>query len=332
MPADPLQTHVAQTFKHDAPLVGCRFDPTGRFVFAGSQDNNVIRWELAGDKKTVLSAHDSWVQSFAFTSGGDVLVTGGYDGRLIWWPTVAEQPAPLRTIEAHHGWIRALAVSPDGKLLASCGNDQRVKLWNLADGSLVKELSGGHDRHVYNVAFHPDGEQLASGDLVGKFVHWNVSTGAQVRDFKIESLSKYDGGFKADYGGPYSLTFNTDGSRLIAGGITNVTNAFAAVGNPIVTEIDWAAGKEHLAHQLKDKISGKAWGLVWHPEGFVIAALGGGAGGRIAFWKPDQKDEFHLVNLGNSVRDLALHPDGLRLATPHYDGSCRISLMAPKAT
>lgn len=331
MAADPSQTHVEKTLKHEAPLIACRFDPTGKYIFAGAQDNAVIRWDLESDAKTLLAAHDSWVRSFAFSTSGDLLITGGYDGRLIWWSTAAEQPTPIRTLEAHDGWIRALAVSPDGRTLASCGNDLKVKLWQLDDGSLIRELSGGHERHVYHLAFHPNGEHLVSGDLVAKFVDWNLATATAARDFKIESLSKYDTGFKADYGGPHCLSFNTDGSRLYAGGITNVSNAFAAVGNPIISAIDWAEGKEQVAHKSKDNINGKTWGLVWHPEGFVIGALGGQAGGRLAFWKPDQKDEFHMFNLGNSVRDLALHPDGLRLGTPHNDGQCRISRMAAKS-
>lgn len=330
MPADPLQTHVVTQLKHDAPLISCRFDPTGRYVFAGSQDNNVIRWELATSTKTVFAAHDSWVRSFGFSKSGDVLVTGGYDGRLIWWSTTAEQPTPIKTVDAHAGWVRAIAVSPDGQLLASCGNDKKVRLWQMTDGAPVRELSG-HARDVYHVAFHPDGQQLVSGDLVALFFHWNVATGERVREFKIDSLSKFDGGFLADYGGPHGLTFNSDGTRLVASGITNVSNAFAGIGNPIVSEINWADGKEAIAHLTKANMNGVAWGLVWHPEGFAIGALGGHAGGKLGFWKPDAKDEFHLFDLGNSVRDLALHPDGLQLATPHHDGHCRISRMAPKA-
>lgn len=329
MPADPLQIHVATQLKHDAPLIACRFDPTGRFVFAGSQDNNVIRWELATSTKTVLAAHDSWVRCIAFSSSGDTLITGGYDGRLIWWATTAEQPMPIKTVDAHAGWIRAVAVSPDGKQLASCGNDQKVRLWNLAEGTLIRELSG-HERNIYHVAFHPDGQTLVSGDLMGKFIQWNVATGESTRQFAIESLSKYDKGFLADYGGPHSMTFSSDGARLLAGGITNVSNAFAGVGNPIISDIDWAAGKEVLAHLTKANMNGVTWGLVWHPEGFMIGALGGQAGGKLGFWKLDSKDEYHLFDLGNSVRDLALHPDGIQLATPHHDGSVRISRMAPK--
>lgn len=345
MSADPLLTHVAQSLKHEAPLISCRFDPAGRFVFAGSQDNKVLRWDLATETKAVLPAHDSWVRSFGFSLAGDVLVTGGYDGRLVWWAAAAEatpvappaegKPAPppelkpVRTIDAHSGWIRAVSVSPDGRFLASCGNDLKVKLWQMSDGAFVREFVG-HERHIYNVVFHPSGQRLVSGDLVGKFFDWDVATGAAGRNFAVASLTKYDAGFLADYGGPHSLAFTSDGKRLLAGGITNVSNAFAGVGNPIVVEIDWEQGKDVVTHLTKANINGVAWGLVWHPEGFVIGALGGHAGGQLGFWKPDQKDEFHIFNIGNSVRDLALHPDGIRLATPHHDGICRISRMVPK--
>jgi hypothetical protein len=97
-------------------------------------------------------------------------------------------------------------------------------------------------------------------------------------------------------------------------------------------EIDWESGKEAVTHLSKGNVNGVMWGAVSYPEGFVIGAIGGQAGGHLYFWKPDQKDEFHTFNLGNTARDLSLHPDGLRLATPHFDSKLRISLMGPKAT
>src|SRR6478735_5941416 len=109
MPADPALTHVAKTLAHTSPLLSCRFDPTGRFVFAGGEDNKVVRWELATGTKVELIGHDSWVRGLAFTVNGESLITGGHDGRLIWWAAAAEAPQPLRTIQAHQGWIRALA-------------------------------------------------------------------------------------------------------------------------------------------------------------------------------------------------------------------------------
>jgi WD40 repeat protein len=323
MPADPLQTHVAQEFTHDSPWIACRFDPTGTYVFGGAEDFQVWRIQLASGAKQAYPTN-AWVRALAFT--GDKILTGGYDGRLIWWPIAAEQPAPERDVAAHEGWIRAMTVSPDGQLLATCGNDQKVKLWQLSDGSLVREFVG-HERNVYNVAFHPNGKELVSGDLVARFLHWELDTGKILREFTVPTLHKYDPTFRADYG-----AFRKDGSALAASGITNVTNAFAAVGNPAMAIVDWATGKETVAHLSKGAIQGKAWGLILHPEGIDIAATGGPGGGHLFFWRPDQKDEFHSFSLGNVARDLDLHPDGLRLATAHHDRKLRISLMGPKAS
>ena len=57
---DVSKTHVESDFKHERPLMSCRFDPSGRFCFAGSQDYQVWRWTL-DDGKTVdaLMQHES---------------------------------------------------------------------------------------------------------------------------------------------------------------------------------------------------------------------------------------------------------------------------------
>ena len=327
--ADPAKTHVAQTFKHASPLIACRFDPTGRFVFAGAQDGRVWRWQLEGEAKTELNGHKSWVRSLAFSPEGQTLVTAGYDGTLVWWPAAAEKPEPLRTVAAHQGWIRAVVTSPDGQLLASVGNDLLVKLWNVADGSLVAELPG-HESHIYNVAFHPDGQQLVTGDLKGNFLHWELPTGKEVRRFAEAALHKYDNTFWADIGGARGLTFSRDGKQLAASGITNVSNAFAGVGNPIVVLFDWEAGKQKVQQLSKAKVRGTAWGVALHPENFTIA-VSGGSGGFLLFWKPDQKDEFHSFKLPDTGRDLDLHADTIRIATAHYNGQLVISKMAAKA-
>lgn len=330
MPADPMQIHVSKTIAHTSPLISCRYDRTGRFVFAGDQDSKVVRWEIATDKKVELVGHESWVRAIAFTPNGQVMVTGGHEGKMIWWSPNEEQPVPIRTVQAHQGWIRALAVSTDGRLLASCGNDLKVKLWNLDNGSPVREFVG-HDRHVYNVQFHPDGKQLVSGDLTAKFIHWDLESGNQVRTFALANLSKYDPGFQADYGGPFSLEFSADGKRLFAGGITNVTNAFAGVGNPIVVQVDWESAKEMVSHLSKGGIQGTAWGLHLHPDGYLIAATGGQGGGHLFFWKLDSKDEFQDLKIGPTALDMSVHPDGIQIATAHFDKNLRICLMSPKA-
>lgn len=328
--ADPKLTHMASEWSYERPLTACRFDPTGKYVFSGAQDNTVQRWELAAGKLTKFAAHDSWVRAIAFSPDGKTLYTGGYDGRLIVWPATAEKPEPTRVAQAHEGWIRAMAVSPDGQRIATCGNDLHVRLWNAADGKLVYEWPG-HQSHVYNVAFHPTGEQLVSCDLKGNFKHWDVASGKLAREFAAEALTGYDKTFWAHIGGARSMTFNAAGSLLAAGGITKVTNAFAGIGFAAVVVIDWEAGKAKIQHGAKAPVNGVAWGVVWHPDGYWIGLSGGGGGGLLYFWKPDAPQEFHLLKLADPGHDLALHPDGLQLAVPHADGKLRIYRLTAKA-
>ncbi len=330
MNADPAKTQIVKTLKHDSPLISCRFDPSGRFVFAGAEDCRIWRWQLDNDAKTELNGHESWARAIGFHPNGETMVTGAYEGRIIWWPVADEKPVPARTIEAHNGWVRAVAVSPDGNLIASVGNDLLVKLWNFSDGALVREMEG-HESYVYNVAFHPDGKNLISGDLKGNFLHWEVETGKQLRKFTVEAMHKYDPTFRADIGGPRGMAFNADGTLLAVGGITNVTNAFAGVGNPIVVVFDWEAGKEKMQHLSKANLRGTNWGVGFHPDGFIIGVSGGGGGGFLLFWKPEEKNEFHQFKMPNTARDMHLHPDKLQIATAHHDKQLRISKMSAEA-
>ena len=327
---DVTKTHVAHDLVHNSPLISCRFHPSGKFVFAGAQDFSVWRFEVGSGKKTELSSTESWVRGLAFDRDGKILVTAGYDGRLIWWPASEEKPEPIRTVQAHKGWIRAVAVSPDDSLVASVGNDLVVRLWNMTDGTLVREMTG-HESHIYNVAFHPSSGHLATGDLKCHLIHWDVKTGKQLRTWTAPSLQKYDKTFRAVIGGFRGMTFSPDGKYVACSGITNVTNAFAGVGNPSVVVFDWESGKKQIEHLSKSKLRGVAWGVAIHPNGMRIAASGG-RGGYLLFWKPEAVEAIHQFKFKNIALDLDLSSDGLHLATAHHDGHLRISRMEAKPT
>ncbi len=317
---DPTQARQAQEFKHTSPLVSCRFDPSGRFVFAGAQDNTVQRWELATGKRAEFAGHKSWVRALAFHSEQKLLYSGDYQGRILVWRADADGPDAPRPIDAHRGWVRALAVSPDGRLLASCGNDNLVKLWT-AGGEPVRELSG-YDCHVYNVAFHPGGDAFVSADLKGVVKHWDVTKGTALRDLDAKALYKYDPTFRADIGGARGMAFRADGKRLACAGITEVTNAFAGIGKPLVIVFDWETGKP-LELKPKEAFQGAAWGVAFHPAGFVVA-VGGGNGGALWFWKSEEALAFHTLKLPNNARDMALSPDGRSVAVAFFDNALRV--------
>jgi WD40 repeat protein len=326
---DAAKTHPLLEHKHSRPLTACRWDPLARYIFFGAEDNLVHRFDIAAKMVTPLSAHDSWVRAIGCSPSGEFVYTGGYDGRLIWWPAAAEKPQPIRVVDAHQGWLRALAVSPDGQRLATCGNDNLVKLWNATDGQLVSTLAG-HSTHVYNVAFHPSGTALASCDLKGVLKEWDVVAGAAKRDLAAAALYKYDTTFRADIGGSRSVAFRSDGAQLALGGITNVTNAFAGIGNPAVVLLEWADGKIAVQLEGKEKINAVAWGVAHHPDGFWVGLAGGGGGGWLYFWKGDAKEEFFKFKLPNNGRDLALSPDRTRVAIAHADRTLRVYALHEK--
>lgn len=354
---DPTAARVERELKHTRALIGCRFDPSGRFLFVSAEDDSVQRFDLLTGAKTAFAGHESWVRGMAFVAphppappadadawqkrqnaaqalagvGGAALpaprsspfalVTADYHGKLVWWQGDSDAPEPLKTVQAHTGYARAVVVSPDQSAVASCGNDYLIKLWNAADGSPVRTLEG-HDSHVYNLAFSPDGSRLVSCDLKGVVKDWNLKTGKCERDIDAKLLHKYDPGFMADIGGARGIAFKADGSTVALCGITNVSNAFAGVGNPAVVLVDWKAGKATL---LKTKVAfqGTAWGVVFHPSGAVIAA--GGAGqGRVWFFKGDEADNAHTLNVPSNCRDLTISPDGARFAVAGANGTAYV--------
>ena len=354
MTLDPTTTKLEREFKHARPLIGCRFDPAGRFLFASAEDNSIQRFDLLTGSKVAFIGHTSWVRGMAFvgTPGNAeveawsrrqttleavagfasatlsapkaatfMLVSADYHGNIIWWDGAADAPKPIRVVKAHIGWVRAVAVSPDGKTLASCGNDNAVKLWNAADSKPIRTLEG-HASHVYNVAFHPDGTRLASQELKGIVKDWDLKTGTCTRDLDVKVLHKYDPTFMADIGGARGMAFKADGSTVALCGITNVSNAFAGVGNPAVVLIDWADGKAKLL-KTKDAFQGTAWGVAFHPSGAVIAA-GGGGQGRVWFWKGDDLTSVHTLTVPANARDLAISPTGDRFAVAGANGTAYV--------
>jgi hypothetical protein len=327
---DPAAVRLVQTITHDRPVLTCRFEAGGDFLFAGAEDNNFHRWELFTASAVHLKGHKSWIGTMGgLTPAGNLIVTGGHEGKLAWWNALDPAPAPIRFIDAHKGYVRAVAVSPDGQLIATGGNDNLVRVWSAADGTLVKELAG-HSRHVYNVGFHPSGKSLISGDLMGVLKQWDVGSWTMTRELDAKVLSKYDNTFKADVGGIRAIDFSPDGKLLAVGGITEVSNAFAGIGNPLVLLFDWESGKVSKQLKPRENIQGSVWGLRFHPSGEFLIGSGGGPAGALWFWKPDEEKSFHTIGLAAVAYDLALHPDGLRLAVPLFDKTIRIYDMSPK--
>jgi WD40 repeat protein len=97
-----------------------------------------------------------------YAGDGQQVLTDGMSIALVDEAIEFRGPWGSRRVQGHFPMKTvAIALSPDGQRLASCGTDNVVRLWNPADGSLLKTL-WGHSDDVLAVAFSPDGRRLAS--------------------------------------------------------------------------------------------------------------------------------------------------------------------------
>ena len=328
MPADPKQAHIAGEFAGEAPMMACRFDPAGRYLFATAENRLIYRWELAGGKPTTLTGHDSWIFDLALTPDGSTLLSAGGDDHLFWWTTADDAPTPQRKVKAHDGWIRAIAISPDGSQLASGGNDRIVRLWNIADGEQVREF-GGAERDIYSILFHPTGEWLLAGDLDGKIWQWKIADGTLVRTFDAAALHVYEGGQQVHYGGIRALVLSPDTKWLVGGGLHKGSNPLGNVQEPLALRFEWESAKMIRQHLTDGNPNERIWSMHYHPQGFIVAAIGGGKGA-LVFWNEAEEKPFHTFALPSTARGMSVHPDGLQVATTHFDNKVRLTKLAAK--
>jgi len=320
---DPQQLKLLKEYRLERPLTSCHWDVRSRYVFCGAEDYVIHRVAVADGVVTTLVGHDSWVRAFGSSPDGEVLYSGGYDGRLMFWPVVGDVLMPMRVIEGHRGWIRGLAVSGDGRRVATCGNDRLVKEWDGATGQLLQEYSG-HGAHVYNVQYSLDGARLYSCDLKGVVHEWRAGVSQPRVVATVSELHGYDTTFRADIGGARSIALHSDGRQLGLGGITRVSNAFAGVGEIVVAVLDVMDGKLRQVLGSKDRTVGTTWGLSWHRGGYWIGLTGGGGGGWLYFWRGDAADEFFRLKLPSDGRGVGVSTAGSGIAVAHADGQLRL--------
>ena len=117
-------------------------------------------WSQANDADHSLEGHDGNVHCVRFNQKGNLLVSGGEDGRVIVWDTGTL--AKRHEIDDRIEEVRCAEVSSDGSLLAIAGTDGRVVVHRMDDGSIVFDepiVSG----RIYSLSWLGDLLQLAVG-------------------------------------------------------------------------------------------------------------------------------------------------------------------------
>lgn len=287
--SDPQNIKVVKELNRPGVLFSLARVAGGSRVFVGASDAKVYDLDVMAEKPEPreMSGHESYVTGTVLA--GDQLVTGAYDGRLIWWDTQTHQP--VRTVAAHQRWIRKLAATPDGSRVVSVADDMVCRVWDASSGELVHELRGHEEKTphhfpsmLYTCAVSADGALLATGDRVGHNVVWDLAAGKQIAAVETPTMYTWDPKQRIhSIGGVRSLAFSPDSTHLAIGGIGQIGN-IDHLGGPARLEVfDWR--KNERTHEFSDdKIKGLNERLVFHPENKWLLAAGGDHAGFYQFF------------------------------------------------
>jgi WD40 repeat protein len=282
-------------------------------VFCGGSDFSVYELDLnqANAEPKVLGRHDSYVTTLALA--GNTLVSGGYDGRLIWWDI--DSRTKVRDGRAHEKWIRRVAATPDGDVIVSVADDMVCRLWEVATGRLIRELRGHAEltpahfsSMLYAVAITADGTRIATADKVGHIVVWDRESGRLLVALEAPDLYTWDPVQRRhSIGGIRGLAFSPDGQYLAAGGSGQISNIDHLDALARVEVFDWHKG-ERTHVFVSDKFKGLVHCLCFHPRGdWLVAGGGGDKDGFVMFYDLAAKKTLAQEKAPMVIHDLALN-------------------------
>ena len=199
--AEEFQKHSeteVQSAKHAAadsekPIRMLAFSPDNLVLATAGDDQEIHTWNADnGTAIETFRGHKGPVFAVAFTGKG-TLVSGAADRSVVSWDLNAGWTLE-RTIGTGDATslisdrVNAVRFSPDGKLLATGGGEPTrggdIKIWQVADGKLMRSFTNVHSDAVFGLDFSADGKYLASS-AADKFVKvLDLTAGKVVKTFE----------------------------------------------------------------------------------------------------------------------------------------------------
>ena len=176
--------------EHNGRVTAASFSPRQDYVYVtGAMDKFVKVWDCKTNKVVVnFDQATAGITGLSFLANGEHIVGSSLDGNLYWWAVTHNERKnifggyPFRTVKAHEDGVTAFSVSAGLNFAVTGGGDHRVCVWNIDNGSLVREFKD-LTTPVYATAITPDGKMAAAAGLQGIVYIWDVTTGKLITQF-----------------------------------------------------------------------------------------------------------------------------------------------------
>ncbi|KAL8292441.1 hypothetical protein RQP46_001053 [Phenoliferia psychrophenolica] len=301
---------------HEAAVFAVALHPADPLVaVSGGEDDLAHLWRTdTGAEIVRLTGHTDSVTSVGFSFDGEMVATGGMDGRVRVWRRV-------KGSEGYLSWefltnlegpdeVNWLDWHPKGNLLLAGGADGTVWLWSLPTGNTLHVLSG-HIASVTCGRFTPDGKKIVTCSADGVMILWDPRTGEAA--FK---LLPADARFRLD-GGITCVAINTACTVAICGGAQGGLRAVNLVQGTVLAQMaghEDGASIEAIAFS-EVPIAGAA---------SVTVLVSVGTDGRVCTW---EANTFKLRSTGlheDAVTFLAFAPGTTSFITSSADKTLKV--------
>lgn len=310
------------------------FAPDGGRVF--TRGKHAVRVWRAEDprERGVLRGHEGLVDTVEWTRDGTRVVTAGHDGTARIYSVRGATGLVIR--DPGHV-IHSADLDPEEKVVLTSSEDGAARLWDAADGRLLRELRG-HDGPVLSAAFSPDGARIATASLDATVRIWSARG-----DAPAAVLGRHESGIT-------SVAWTPDGSAVVTasqldatvriwpvrGGAPRVVKVAGGVFRASVTPdgLRLLVGEENgPLHVYRFDTLEELPPIAALPEG-LIAATVSSDGAYLALTSNDgtvrlypssgEGEPLFLRGHLSSVGHAAFSPDGTELATASSDGTARL--------
>jgi WD40 repeat protein/tRNA A-37 threonylcarbamoyl transferase component Bud32 len=236
------------------------FGPDG-MIATGGRDRMARLWKSpTGDPLGAPLEHERLVCSVTFDPTRAALVTGSYEGTVLFWDLATRKPVG-ETIRVAARPVYSARVSSDGGKVLTGGSLGAAEIWDGETRKRIAELTG-HTSEVYAVALSPDGrtaltgchdnsaqlwdmttfqrigEPLLHGGLVMSVAFGpdgrTIMTGSADRMVRLWDIADSGGRVLRHRGAILAAVFSPDGKYVLTGGDDNSARLWSAeTGQPI---------------------------------------------------------------------------------------------------